>query len=76
MVSFYIAVHYRKAGHADSKVATFAACCTHGFKLTKNGQTSRSSGVALRYGKGLYFTSIAGKANDYAKLTAQVWFVS
>lgn len=41
--------------------------CTHGFRLGSNvGQTARRSSIALRYGDGMYFSNVSGKANDYA----------
>lgn len=45
----------------------------HGFKLEGNvGATARSTKIALRYGKGIYFSSVSGKANDYARGTTRV----
>lgn len=45
----------------------------HGFKLRKNlGTTARKTGVGLRYGEGLYFSSVSGKANDYAQESTKV----
>ncbi|CAM9699673.1 unnamed protein product [Scytosiphon promiscuus] len=41
--------------------------CTHGFKLKGSvGRTAQRTNVNLRYGEGLYFSSVSGKANDYA----------
>lgn len=46
-----------------------------GFKLDKNvGRTALARNFKLRYGKGVYFSSVSGKANDYADLTAKVVF--
>lgn len=46
-----------------------------GFKLDENvGRTALSRNFKLRYGKGVYFSSVSGKANDYADLTAKVDF--
>lgn len=48
--------------------------CTHGFKLQGNvGGTARRTTIHLRYGEGLYFSSVSGKANDYAHLSEKVW---
>lgn len=47
--------------------------CTHGFKLADNtGATARRKNFPLRYGDGLYFSSVSGKANDYAELSEKV----
>lgn len=44
-----------------------------GFKLEGNvGETARRTNIGLRYGKGLYFSSVSGKANDYATGTTRV----
>ncbi|CAM9387144.1 unnamed protein product [Ectocarpus sp. 8 AP-2014] len=46
--------------------------CMLGFKLGKNvARTARASGIPLRYGTGIYFSSVSGKANDYARLSAK-----
>lgn len=40
---------------------------THGFTMKSNvGDTARRTSTSLRYGDGLYFSSVSGKANDYA----------
>lgn len=36
------------------------------------GTTARRTKFALRYGDGLYFSSVSGKANDYATLSEKV----
>lgn len=36
------------------------------------GRTARATGIDLRYGEGLYFSSVSGKANDYAGLSEKV----
>lgn len=44
-----------------------------GFKLGRNvARTARASGIPLRYGTGIYFSSVSGKANYYARLSAKV----
>ncbi|CAM9267091.1 unnamed protein product, partial [Hapterophycus canaliculatus] len=41
--------------------------CTHGFRLKGTvGRTAQRTNMNLRYGEGLYFSSVSGKANDYA----------
>lgn len=48
--------------------------CMRGFKLEKNvGRTARARNFKLRYGEGVYFSSVSGKANDYAQLTEKVF---
>ncbi|CAM9345382.1 unnamed protein product [Ectocarpus sp. 12 AP-2014] len=43
-----------------------------GFKLDENvGRTALARNFKLRYGKGVYFSSVSGKANDYADQTAK-----
>lgn len=44
----------------------------HGFKMEDNVGCSPVSHARLRYGRGIYFTSVSGKANDFSKLTARV----
>lgn len=51
-------------GRQDCSVCSI---CTHGFKLRGFlGRTAQRTSVNLRYGEGLYFSSVSGKANDYA----------
>lgn len=47
--------------------------CKLGFKLGPNvAGTARATGFPLRYGAGIYLTSVSGKANDYAGRSAKV----
>lgn len=47
--------------------------CMLGFQLRNNvARTARATNFALRYGKGTYFSSVSGKANDYATRSAKV----
>ncbi|CAB1105918.1 unnamed protein product [Ectocarpus sp. CCAP 1310/34] len=44
--------------------------CMQGFKIKDNvGTTARRTGFSLRYGEGVYFSSVSGKANDYARFS-------
>ncbi|CAM9669061.1 unnamed protein product [Ectocarpus fasciculatus] len=46
--------------------------CMLGFKLGTNvARTARATRFPLRYGPGIYLSSVSGKANDYAKLSAK-----
>ncbi|CAM9168974.1 unnamed protein product [Ectocarpus sp. 8 AP-2014] len=46
--------------------------CKLGFKLGPNvAGTARATGFPLRYGEGIYFSSVSGKANDYASRSAK-----
>lgn len=57
-------------GESTCKVCNI---CTHGFKLRDNvGDTARRTAFPLRYGNGLYFSSVSGKANDYAQESEKV----
>ena len=57
-------------GRRDCNVCSI---CKHGFKRKGNvGRTAKATNVKLRYGEGLYFTSVSGKANDYAEKTKKV----
>eukprot|EP00903_Cladosiphon_okamuranus_P011897 g11174.t1 len=62
---FFVDLKGGPCGRADCNVCSI---CTHGFKISEEhvGNTARATGVNLRYGKGLYFSSVSGKANDYA----------
>ncbi|CAN0321425.1 unnamed protein product, partial [Scytosiphon promiscuus] len=52
---------------------TICNICMHGFKLDGNvGATARRTGFGLRYRNGIYFSSVSGKANDYAAGTKRV----
>ncbi|CAM9324087.1 unnamed protein product, partial [Choristocarpus tenellus] len=46
--------------------------CTHGFTFKGVGGTARRTSIGLRYGKGLYFSSVSGKSNDYAVGSSKV----
>eukprot|EP00752_Nemacystus_decipiens_P006890 g6189.t1 len=62
---FFVDLRGGPCGKQECRVCSI---CTHGFKLSKNlGSTARRTGVNLRYGEGLYFSSVSGKANDYAE---------
>ncbi|CAN0163900.1 unnamed protein product [Ectocarpus sp. 12 AP-2014] len=46
--------------------------CKQGFKMGPNvAGTARATGFPLRYGEGIYLTSVSGKANDYASRSAK-----
>ncbi|CAM9635701.1 unnamed protein product [Ectocarpus sp. 12 AP-2014] len=46
--------------------------CMLGFKLGRNvARTALATCTPLRYGTGIYFSSVSGKANDYADLSAK-----
>lgn len=49
--------------------------CTHGFKVSCAGRTAQRAKFDLRFGEGLYFSSVSGKANDYAELSEKVRLV-
>lgn len=40
--------------------------CQKSFLINKAGSNTSSTGFALRYGKGIYFSSCSSKSNDYA----------
>jgi len=49
--------------------------CMHGFKMEGNVGCSparNNRAQWLRYGWGIYFSSVSGKANDFSELTAKV----
>ncbi|CAM9649973.1 unnamed protein product [Pylaiella littoralis] len=46
--------------------------CQVGFKLGANVGHSPVKHAKTRYGRGIYFSSVSGKANDFAKRTAEV----
>jgi len=57
-------------GRPDCSVCSI---CTHGFKLQGFlGRTAQRTRMHLRYGQGLYFSSVSGKANDYAFASEKV----
>ncbi|CAN0059865.1 unnamed protein product [Pylaiella littoralis] len=63
--TFFVDLRGGPCGESTCKVCNI---CTHGFKLGDNvGDTARRTAFPLRYGDGLYFSSVSGKANDYAQ---------
>ncbi len=49
--------------------------CMHGFKIADNigcSPARKNRAQWLRYGRGIYFSSVSGKANDFSELTAKV----
>ncbi|CAN0173238.1 unnamed protein product, partial [Laminaria digitata] len=50
----------------ESPDSSVCCICIHGFKLEVAGTTAMLSNISLRYGRGLYFSSVSGKADDYA----------
>lgn len=50
-----------------------AACniCMGGFKIGDNVGHSPMRSARLRYGQGIYFSSVSGKADDFAMKTAK-----
>ncbi|CAM9472315.1 unnamed protein product [Ectocarpus sp. 13 AM-2016] len=59
-----------KGNPCSDKDCNVCSICTHGFTLQGNvGGTARRTKLSLRYGEGLYFSSVSGKANDYADLS-------
>ncbi|CAM9262096.1 unnamed protein product [Scytosiphon promiscuus] len=62
--SFFVDLKGSPCGRKECNVCSI---CTHGFRMQGNvGGTARRTSIGLRYGKGLYFSSVSGKANDYA----------
>ncbi|CAN0183221.1 unnamed protein product [Ectocarpus sp. 12 AP-2014] len=65
MCTFFVDLRGGPCGESTCKVCNI---CTHGFRLRDNvGDTARRTNFDLRYGDGLYFSSVSGKANDYAE---------
>ncbi|CAM9709379.1 unnamed protein product, partial [Laminaria digitata] len=57
-----------RGGPCGEPTCNVCNICTKGFKLDDNtGATARRLNFPLRYGDGLYFSSVSGKANDYAE---------
>lgn len=55
------------------RACNVCSICTHGFVIQGNvGGTARRTNRNLRYGDGLYFSSVSGKANDYAQGSEKV----
>lgn len=62
-----------QGGPCGEATCNVCSICMNGFKLLGNvGNTARLTNFNLRYGQGLYFSSVAGKANDYASLSEKV----
>ncbi|CAM9949773.1 unnamed protein product, partial [Ectocarpus fasciculatus] len=62
-----------KGDPCSSKGCNVCSICTNGFMLQGNvGGTARRTNYGLRYGDGLYFSSVSGKSNDYAQLSEKV----
>ncbi|CAM9304718.1 unnamed protein product, partial [Laminaria digitata] len=54
-------------GPCGSRDCSVCSIRTRGFLLKENvGRTAVASNSRLRYGEGMYFSSVSGKANDYA----------
>ncbi|CBJ32324.1 conserved unknown protein [Ectocarpus siliculosus] len=63
-----------QGGQAPCGKSSCSVCniCKLGFKLGANvAGTARATGFPLRYGEGVYLTSVSGKANDYASRSAK-----
>ncbi|CAN0424403.1 unnamed protein product, partial [Ascophyllum nodosum] len=68
--TFFVDLRGGPCGESECNVCSI---CTHGFRLRNNvGRTARQSGINLRFGHGLYFSSVSGKANDYAEESEKV----
>jgi hypothetical protein len=67
--NFFVTLGSGPCARSDCNVCSI---CQHGFSLEKVGQTARSTQFRLRYGEGLYFSSISGKSNDYASGSEKV----
>ncbi|CAM9158730.1 unnamed protein product [Ectocarpus sp. 13 AM-2016] len=62
-----------KGRPCSSKECNVCNICTNGFELRGNvGGTAKTTGYRLRYGEGLYFSSVSGKSNDYAQQSEKV----
>ena len=56
-----------------SKDCNVCSICLWGFKLKEElGRTAKAKNFDLRYGEGVYFSSVSGKANDYAENSQKV----
>eukprot|EP00904_Undaria_pinnatifida_P004166 jgi/Undpi1/13750/HiC_scaffold_9.g03403.m1 len=63
-----------KGGPCARPDCSVCSICMHGFKLQGNqGRTAKATNFDLRYGEGLYFSSVSGKANDYAQQSEKLW---
>ena len=59
-----------------NKNCSVCSICTQGFVVEGNaGRTAQATNISLRYGEGIYFSSVSGKANDYAGLSEKVCIV-
>lgn len=64
---------HMQGGPCGEAACNVCSICMNGFKILGNvGSTARRTGFDLRYGQGLYFSSVAGKANDYAVSSEKV----
>lgn len=55
-----------QGGPCSESACNVCNICIQGFRLAHRGQTAQRTGRNLRFGNGLYFSSVSGKANDYA----------
>ncbi|CBJ32325.1 conserved unknown protein [Ectocarpus siliculosus] len=63
-----------QGGQAPCGESSCSVCniCKLGFQLGPNvARTARATRFPLRYGAGIYLTSVSGKANDYASRSAK-----
>ncbi|CBN75172.1 conserved unknown protein [Ectocarpus siliculosus] len=68
---FFMDLRGGPCGRPDCNVCSI---CTHGFRLRGSvGRTAQRTNMNLRYGEGLYFSSVSGKANDYAAQSEKVY---
>ncbi|CAM9825152.1 unnamed protein product, partial [Ectocarpus fasciculatus] len=62
-----------KGNPCSSKKCNVCNICTHGFVMQGNvGGAAKVTGYRPRYGNGLYFSSVSGKSNDYARKSEKV----
>lgn len=74
---FFVKLQGQPCSRQDCNSCSIA---THGFNMEKAGETAQRSGIHLRYGRGLYFSSVSGKSHDYGVRSMKVshgrrWFV-
>eukprot|EP00611_Tribonema_gayanum_P021386 TRINITY_DN409_c1_g1_i2.p1 TRINITY_DN409_c1_g1~~TRINITY_DN409_c1_g1_i2.p1 ORF type:complete len:439 (-),score=135.60 TRINITY_DN409_c1_g1_i2:1682-2998(-) len=67
--NFFVNLRDGPCGGHDCAVC---GICTHGFLMEYSGATAERTNFNLRYGRGLYFSSISGKSHDYAELSEHV----
>jgi hypothetical protein len=53
-------------GPCSRSDCSICSICQNGFALRTAGTTARATAFGLRFGKGLYFSSVSGKSHDYA----------